>query len=111
MVPAIFGDLPIEIIPLNFEHTGTFKHGPNPLIEKNLAQVKSAAKKESCDFGICFDGDADRLMMVDQKGKAIGCDLLTALMAPYFLKKEPKSTVVYDLRSSLAVSEEILKNR
>jgi len=110
VVPEIFGDLPIEIIRLNFKHTGTFKHEPNPLIEENLAEVKLAVKEKKCDFGICFDGDADRLMMVDQKGKTIGCDLLTALMVPYFLKKEPKSKIVYDLRSSLVVSEEILKN-
>ncbi len=110
MVPAIFGDLPIEIIKLNFEHTGEFKHEPNPLIEENLAEVKEAVKKNKCDFGICFDGDADRLMMVDQIGKNISCDLLTALMASYFLKSNPNSAIVYDLRSSLVVPEEILKN-
>ena len=110
MVPVVFTDLPIKIIPLNFVHTGKFRHEPNPLIEKNLAQVKSAVKKNKCDFGICFDGDGDRLMMVDEKGKTIGCDLMTALMAPYFLKKQPKSTIVYDLRSSLVVTEEIIRN-
>jgi len=110
MVPAIFSDVPIEIVPINFEHTGKFKHEPNPLIEKNLAQVKAAVKKNKCDFGLCFDGDADRLMMVDEKGTTISCDLMTALMAPYFLKNEPKSTIVYDLRSSLVVIEEVIKN-
>jgi phosphomannomutase len=110
MVPALFGELPIEIIDLNFEHTGKFRHDPDPLVEKNLAQVKAAVKKKECDFGLCFDGDADRLMMVDEKGDTIGCDLMTALMVPYFLEKEPKSTVVYDVRSSRVVVEEIIKN-
>jgi phosphomannomutase len=110
MVPALFGELPIEIIDLNFEHTGKFRHDPDPLVEKNLVQVKAAVKKEECDFGLCFDGDADRLMMVDEKGDTIGCDLMTALMVPYFLEKEPKSTVVYDVRSSRVVVEEIIKN-
>ncbi len=109
MVPLIFTGLPIEIIALNFEHTGKFKHEPNPLIEKNLAEVKNAVKKQGCDFGICFDGDGDRLMMVDETGTNISCDLLTALMVPYFLQASPKSTIVYDLRSSLVVSEEIVK--
>jgi phosphomannomutase len=109
MVPAIFGDLPIEIISINFEHDGKFKHEPNPLIEKNLTQVKAAIKKSKCDFGVCFDGDADRLIIIDEKGKTIGCDLITALMVPYFLEKEPKSAVVYDLRSSRVVMEEIIK--
>jgi len=110
MVPAIFDKLPVKIIELNFEHTGKFKHEPNPLVEKNLAWLKTAVKKNKCDFGVCFDGDADRLMMVDEKGRTIGCDLMTALMVPYFLEKEPKSTVVYDLRSSRVVVEEIIKH-
>ena len=110
MVPAVFDELPIEIIEINFEHEGKFKHEPNPLVAKNLSQVKSAVKKSKCDFGICFDGDADRLMMVDEKGKTIGCDLMTALMVPYFMEKEPKSTIVYDLRSSRIVREEIIKH-
>ena len=109
VVPLIFDDLGIEIIALNFEHKGVFKHDPNPLIESNLSQLKSSVKKRKADVGICFDGDADRLMMVDEKGKTIGCDLLTALMVPYFLKKAPNSAIVYDLRSSWVVREEILK--
>ncbi|MFA5553943.1 MAG: phosphomannomutase/phosphoglucomutase [Phycisphaerae bacterium] len=109
-VPAVFGDLPIEIIKLNFEHKGKFKHEPNPLVEANLAELKKVVKKEKCHFGICFDGDADRLMMVDEKGKNIGCDLLTALLAGYFLEQNPRSTIVYDLRSSWVVSEEIVKH-
>ena len=110
MVPAIFSELPIEIIDINFEHAGKFKHEPNPLVEKNLAPVKAAVKKNKCDFGACFDGDADRLMMVDEKGDTVSCDLMTALMVPYFLVKEPKSTVVYDLRSSRIVAEEIIRH-
>jgi phosphomannomutase len=110
MVPALFGKLPVQIIELNFKHDGTFKHEPNPLVEKYLAEVKAAVKKNKCDFGVCFDGDADRLMMIDEKGNTIGCDLMTALMVPYFLEKKPKSTVVYDLRSSRVVAEEIIKH-
>jgi phosphomannomutase len=110
MVPAIFGDLGIEIIALNFEHTGTFNHEPNPLVEENLNELKAAVRENECDFGVCFDGDADRLMMVDQNGQTIGCDLMTALMAPYFLRKEPGATILYDLRSSRVVAEEITKH-
>jgi phosphomannomutase len=110
IVPAIFGSLPIEIVSLNFKHTGEFKHEPNPLVEENLAEVKAAVTKKGCDFGFCFDGDGDRLMMVDEKGEIIGCDLMTALMVPYFLEKKPKSTIVYDLRSSRVVREEIIKH-
>ncbi len=109
MIPALFRNLPVEIVPLNFEHTGKFKHDPNPLVRKYLTEVKRAVKQNKCDFGVCFDGDADRLMMVDEKGRPISCDLLTAMMVPYFLEKKPRSVVVYDLRSSRVVREEILK--
>ncbi len=110
MVPAVFSDLPVEIIPINFEHKGTFKHPPNPLIEEHLTEVKEAVVENKCHFGFCFDGDADRLMMVDEKGQTVTCDLMTALIAPYFLEMHPKSTIVYDLRSSWVVSEEIIKH-
>jgi phosphomannomutase len=106
-VPAIFGELDIEIIPLNFECNGTFKHDPNPLVEANQAELKQFVIDKKADAGLCFDGDADRLMVVDENGKTIGCDIITALMAEYFLEKSPGSTIVYDLRSSWMVKEAI----
>ena len=109
MVPAIFGDLDIEMTTLNFEHNGTFKHDPNPLVEGNLAELKQTVLDKEADMGLCFDGDADRLIIVDEKACTIGCDLITALFARYFLQKNPGSTVVYDLRSSRVVAEEIEK--
>ncbi len=110
MVPAIFADLPIEMIGLNLRHDGSFVHDPNPLVEANLAGLKEVVLREKADIGICFDGDADRLMMVDENATNITCDLITALMVPYFLKYNPNSTVVYDLRSSHVVQEEIIKH-
>jgi phosphomannomutase len=110
MVPIIFGDLKgVELIGLNLKHDGTFKHDPNPLVEANLRELKETVVREKADFGFCFDGDADRLMMIDEKGQTVPCDIMTALMVPYFLEKNPGSTVVYDLRSSHVVQEEILK--
>lgn len=109
MVPLIFSGLGLKFVELNFKHDGVFKHDPNPLIEENLAELKQAVISEKCDMGVCFDGDADRLMVVDETGQTIGCDLLTALMAGYFLQKFPKSAIVFDLRSSRVVAEEIIK--
>ncbi|NLF32756.1 MAG: phosphomannomutase/phosphoglucomutase [Planctomycetes bacterium] len=108
MIPAIFGDTDLEIIPLNFEITGSFVHPPNPLVEANLQMTKDAVVEHAADFGVCFDGDADRCMFVDESGRAIGCDLMTALLARHFLRTNPGATVVYDLRSSRVVPEEIL---
>ena len=107
MIPAVFGDADIEIIPLNFEIGGGFVHPPNPLVDANLAQVKSAVVEHSADLGICLDGDADRCMFVDENGASIRCDLITALLAEHFLKDSPGAMVVYDLRSSRVVAEAI----
>jgi len=108
-VPLIFGDLKLDMALLNPEHDGTFKHDPNPLVEANLTELKQAVIEKKADLGICFDGDADRLIIVDEKSKTIPCDIITALMAGYFLQKNPGSTVVYDLRSSWVVKEEITR--
>ncbi len=109
MIPTVLGELSLEIIELNFEHKGKFKHPPDPLVEKNLSEVKRNVKQNNCDLGFCFDGDGDRMMMIDEKSDTISCDLITALMVPYFLSRKPKATVVYDLRSSRIVAEEIIK--
>ncbi|MCS7033469.1 MAG: phosphomannomutase/phosphoglucomutase [Phycisphaerae bacterium] len=110
MVPAVFGDVPkLQIVPILFEITGSFVHEPNPLVEANLAMLKQKMEEVKPDLGACFDGDADRCIFVDEKGKTLGCDLLTALLAQYFLSKPQNrgSTVVYDLRSSHVVPDTI----
>ncbi len=110
MVPAVFGNLvDLQIIPVNFEITGSFVHEPNPLVEANLAQLKEKVVESFPDFGACFDGDADRCMFVDETGKTIGCDMITALLARDFLSlpENKGSTIVYDLRSSHVVPDEV----
>jgi len=110
MVPLIFGDVPIGMTKLNFTHEGTFAHDPNPLVEENLQQIKDATRSSGSIVGFCFDGDADRLMMVDENGTNVPADLMVAMMVPYFLENEPKgTTIIYDLRSSRVVREEIEK--
>ena len=112
-VPRIFGKRGsavegLQIVELNFENTtGEFAHEPNPLVASNLAQLQEAVRTEGADLGICFDGDADRCMIVDERGEIVGCDLLTAALATDFLERHPGASVVYDLRSSMAVREEV----
>jgi phosphomannomutase len=108
-IPLLFDDGPLRLVALNFEHAGTFQHDPDPLKDNSLAQVREVVRSQGCAFGVCFDGDADRMIMVDEGGATIPCDLLTALLVPYFLQKKPKSAIVYDLRSSRVVMEEIIK--
>jgi phosphomannomutase len=106
--PLLFGDVEeLEIHPLNFEHNGDFFHDPNPLVDANLAQLQDKVKRTGADLGVCFDGDADRCALVDEQSNIVRCDILTALLADYFLRQLPGATVVYDLRSSRVVPETI----
>lgn len=113
MVPRIFGkkgvDVPgLTIVELNFDNSkGEFAHEPNPLVAANLQQLQHSVRVEKADLGICFDGDADRLVVVDDKGEIVGCDLLTALLAKQFLKEQKGAAIIYDLRSTKAVEEDI----
>lgn len=109
MVPRVFGDLEgLELVRLNFEHQkGEFAHDPNPLVESNLQQLQKAVVRRKADAGICFDGDADRCVLVDERGTTVGGDLLTAWLAPGMLKGRRDAGVVYDLRSSRVLPETI----
>ena len=109
MVPKLFAGIDgLEIIELYFDNSkGEFVHEPNPLVAENLLDLQSKVRETGADLGICFDGDADRLVVVDELGSVIGCDHLTALLAPRFLKDCPGGAVVYDLRSSKAVEENV----
>ncbi len=81
-------------------------HAPNPLIEENVRDLKETVKAKGCDLGIIFDGDGDRVMFVDEKGRFISPDLIIAVMANYFLKGQGE-IVLHDIRTSKAVSEYI----
>ena len=109
-VPLLFNALGwLEIIPLNFEHNGEFVHEPDPTKEANLSQLAARVIRSNAHFGICFDGDADRCVLVDEQGKRVRGDHLLALLARLFLKEHPGTTVIHDVRCSRAVTEEIRK--
>ncbi len=104
----LFGD---RYFALNDKPDGTFPgHEPNPLEPENQEQIKKAVKNHQADLGIIFDGDADRVMFIDEKGHFISPDLVIALFAHYFLKnKEKREKVVHDIRTSKAVGEYLAK--
>lgn len=81
-------------------------HEPNPLEVENQEQIKKHVIENNSDVGVIFDGDADRVMFIDEKGKFISPDLIIALLGHYFIEgKKGKSTVVQDIRTSKAVGE------
>lgn len=88
---------------------GTFpNHDPNPLIESNVEDLKLLVRKEKCDIGIIYDGDADRVMFVDEKGVFIPPDLIIGLLSHFFIKNKNKTeNVLQDIRTSKAVAEYI----
>ena len=82
-------------------------HEPNPLVEANLTLTRDGVRALGADFGVCFDGDADRCMVIDERGESVGCGLLTAWLAQGWLRSNPSASILYDLRSTRSVAEAI----
>ena len=107
LVRRLLGDAPIYI---NEKPDGNFPaHDPNPLNPKNVIQISELVKKEACDAGVIFDGDADRVMFVDEKGDFISPDLMIALLGNKFIKGSRKIKVLQDIRTSKSVGEYLTK--
>lgn len=108
LVKDIFGNQPTYMYD---ELDGTFPHHEaNPLEEENVEDLKKLVLSEKADIGVIFDGDADRVMFVDEKGEFIPPDLMIAVLAHYFIKeKNMKGMVIQDIRTSKSVSEYIKK--
>jgi phosphomannomutase len=104
----VFDSLPCEIVPLYFELDGTFpNHEANPIEPENVRDLKRAVIDQQCDLGIAFDGDADRMFLIDENGDFIGGDMTTAMVAIELLKHHPGATIVYNLICSRTVPEVI----
>ncbi len=85
-------------------------HEANPLKTETLHDLQKEVIKNKSDLGIAYDGDADRVGFVDEKGEIIPMDAITALVAKIILEKNPHAKILYDLRSSMAVKEIIEEN-
>lgn len=100
-----------EITPLFDTLDGTFpNHEANPLDTHTLADAQQAVRAGTFDFAACFDGDADRVGFLDERGEIIPMDMITALIAKTMLEKNPGANIFYDLRSSWSVKEVILES-
>ncbi len=110
----LLAGLPGRYVTIFEEPDGRFpNHPPNPLVEENLAELKRSVRAEKADLGICFDGDADRVMFVDEEGSFISPDLIICLIGNYYFRHNPKRlsgaspVVTYDVRSSRSVVEHL----
>jgi phosphomannomutase len=106
MLPPIFERLPFEYVPMYFELDGSFpNHPPNPIEPENVRDLQKRVRSEGADFGVAFDGDADRCFIVNEKGETIDGDVLAALIAKNVLEKEPGATIIYSAVCSRAFPE------
>jgi phosphomannomutase len=109
MLPRVLDRIPaVDAVRCYFEPDGTFpNHEPNPLLPENREFIVRKTLDEGADFGVAFDGDADRCFFVDDSGEFVPGDFVTALLAESVLRKEPGAKIIYDVRASWAVPETI----
>jgi phosphomannomutase len=108
MLAPVLERLPVETVGCYFDPDGSFpNHEPNPLLPENREFIVRKTLEEGADFGVAFDGDADRCFFVDDTGTFVPGDFATALFAQGVLEKEPGAKVIYDVRASWAVPETI----
>jgi len=104
------GKLPGNHILLNEEIDGTFPaHHPDPTVERNLQQLKDAVAEGGCDVGIGFDGDGDRIGVIDGQGRVLWGDQLMVVLAAEVLADQPGATIIADVKSSRVFFDEITR--
>jgi phosphomannomutase len=106
VVPIIFSSLPFSVEILFPELDGNFPNHPaDPIQPENLRDLKAAVLAEGADIGLAFDGDADRVFLVDERAEPVSGSLTTALVAASMLQKYPGETILYNLICSHVVPE------
>jgi phosphomannomutase len=106
VVPAVFADLPFELSILFPELDGTFPNHPaDPIQADNLKDLQRAVLDADADVGLAFDGDADRVVLVDDQAQPVSGSITTAALAKAFLEKNPGETIVHNLICSKVVPE------
>ncbi|HEU5004200.1 MAG TPA: phosphomannomutase/phosphoglucomutase [Actinomycetota bacterium] len=108
MIPPLFAHLPVRLVPLYFELDGSFPNHPaDPIQAANLKDLQAAVLREGADLGLAFDGDADRVFLVDEKAELVSGSLTTALVATRVLARNPGASIVHNLICSRIVPETI----
>ena len=108
MVGPLLDGFPIEQVRTYWEPDGEFPdHEPNPLLEENRRFIIDKVRETGADLGIAWDGDADRCFFIDDSGRFVDGDFLTALLAESILRKESGAAILYDVRASRAVRDTV----
>jgi phosphomannomutase len=108
VVPAVFERLPLRLVHLFPELDGTFPNHPaDPINPENQRDLKAAVLDERADIGLAFDGDADRVFLVDERSQDVSGSVVTALVAEAMLRREPGAAIVHNLICSWTVPEVI----
>jgi phosphomannomutase len=112
VLPQVLQHLPVKVVPMYFELDGSFpNHLANPLLPEAVDGLKRRVLEDGADLGFGFDGDGDRMVMVDEKGELFSGSAMTAMMAEYFLKKNPGRAVCYNAVVGRIAPEVIRKNK
>ena len=110
VAPAVFDGLPFDVEIMYGELDGTFpNHEANPIQPENLVDLQARVLETGADIGLAFDGDADRVFLVDDRGELVSGSLTTAIVAAAMLDKNPGATILYNLICSKAVPEVIIE--
>jgi phosphomannomutase len=106
MVGPLLEQLGLDLVTTYWVPDGEFPdHEPNPLLEENRRFIVDKVRSEQADLGIAWDGDADRCFFIDDTGRFVDGDFLTALLAESVLEKQPGADILYDVRASRAVPD------
>ncbi|HVL31183.1 MAG TPA: phosphomannomutase/phosphoglucomutase [Solirubrobacteraceae bacterium] len=110
MVGPLLERLGLDLVTAYWEPNGEFPdHEPNPLLPENREFIMGKVVEEGADLGIAWDGDADRCFFIDDTGRFVDGDFLTALLAESLLRKSPGEAILYDLRASRAVADTVTR--
>jgi len=109
VAPSLYKRFNIDLYELYCDTDGTFpNHHPDPTVDSNLVDLQKFVISNGCDVGIAFDGDADRIVAVDEKGKIIRSDILMTVFLPFII--EDGDSIVYDVKCSKALEDMIKRH-
>jgi phosphomannomutase/phosphoglucomutase len=112
VAPSLYREMGIDVVELNSEPDGRFpQHHPDPTVPENLRDLARAVEEKRADLGIAFDGDADRIGVVDAEGRILWGDQLLILFSREILKERPGAMVIGEVKCSQLLFEDVARHR